>query len=148
MRAMNIKKRVQRIIEQQRKRLLKEKEEYEQKLRDTMSYYGCGGPYRRQEAAIERREEQLEELNDFERQLNRTCRHITVDMYMMGCTSCGTVFMTAKQPFDGWHECPTCRRMIRCQDARRETIKLKDEEQSWTQILEEVIEEQKEREQE
>lgn len=113
-----------------------------------MSYYGCGGTYRRQEAAIERREEQLEELNDFEKQLNRTCRHITVDMYVMGCTSCGTVFMTTMQPFDDWHECPTCRGMIYCHDVRRETIKLKDEGQSWTQMLEEVIEEQKAREQE
>ena len=66
MRAMNIKDRVASIIEHQRKVLQDEIQEYQQKLEDTMSFWGCGGPYRRQEAAIERREKQLEELDDFE----------------------------------------------------------------------------------
>lgn len=55
MRAMNIKDRVNAIIEHQREVLRGEIEEFEEKLRGTMEYWGCGGPYNRQEEAIERR---------------------------------------------------------------------------------------------
>lgn len=51
MRGMNLKDRIQKVIDQRRKQLIKERDEYERKMHDTVSYYGLGGAYRRQEAA-------------------------------------------------------------------------------------------------
>lgn len=112
MRAMNIKDRVNTIIEHQREVLRGEIEEFEEKLRGTMEYWGCGGPYNRQEEAIERRKKQLDELDDFAMQLNRAKKHETVRMWIFGCRSCGSITMVNRQPFDDWHECPVCRQMV------------------------------------
>lgn len=67
---MDLKDRIQKVIDQRRATLLKERDKYEEKMRDTMSFYGVGGAYRRQEAARDKREEQLNELADFEKQLS------------------------------------------------------------------------------
>lgn len=75
MRGMNLKDRIQKVIDQRRTQLIKERDEYERKMHDTVSYYGLGGAYRRQEAARDKREEQLNELDDFEKQLKNTTRH-------------------------------------------------------------------------
>lgn len=144
---MNIKTRVKKIIDQQRQQLIKEREEYEEKLNDTMQYWGYGGAYNRQEAAIEKRQQQLRELDDFEYQLNNCVRHKEVGMYVIGCTSCHTVFMTARQLFDDWHECPTCRSMINVHRPQMHMIKIVDEGGFWQEMLDDVIREQKEREQ-
>ena len=48
---MDLKDRIQKVIDQRRTTLLKERDKYEEKMRDTMSFYGVGGAYRRQEAA-------------------------------------------------------------------------------------------------
>ena len=47
---MDLKDRIQKVIDQRRATLLKERDKYEEKMRDTMSFYGVGGAYRRQEA--------------------------------------------------------------------------------------------------
>ena len=50
---MDIKNQIQRIVDKRKQKLEKEIDEYETKMRDTVSYYGFGGPYCRQEAAKE-----------------------------------------------------------------------------------------------
>ena len=143
MRAMNIKDRVASIIEHQRKVLQNEIQEYQQKLEDTMSFWGCGGPYRRQEAAIERREKQLEELDDFEMQLRRTQKHQDVRMYIFGCKSCGSITMVNRQPFDEWHECPVCRQMIHLNKLKDTQFQIVDTGEVWQQQIRKIAEEER-----
>lgn len=138
---MNLKDRIQKVIDQRRATLLKERDKYEEKMRDTMSFYGVGGAYRRQEAARDKREEQLNELNDFEKQLESTTKHFETNVYFFGCNKCGTVCMTTKLPFDEWHECPTCRQMIYLHNVRRKAIRIADDGQAWIEMLKEATEE-------
>ena len=139
---MNIKNQIQRIINKRKQKLVKEIDEYETKMRDTVSYYGFGGPYCRQEAAKERREQELEEIEDFERQLQKATKHIKATVYAFGCEKCGAVCMTTKVPFDDWHECPTCRQMINLRDVSSHTIEIaEDTAEAWQEMLKESLEE-------
>lgn len=137
---MNLKDRIQKVIDQRRAQLIKERNKYEEKMRDTMSFYGVGGAYGRQEAARDKREEQLNELADFEKQLRNTTKHFEAAVYFFGCNKCGTVCMTTKLPFDDWHECPTCRQMIHLHNIGRKTIRIADDGQAWLEMLEEATE--------
>mgnify|MGYP000807510729 FL=1 len=100
---MDLKDRIQKVIDQRRATLLKERDKYEEKMHDTMSFYGVGGAYRRQEAARDKREEQLNELADFEKQLRNTTKHFEAAVYFFGCNKCGTVCMTTKLPVSYTH---------------------------------------------
>lgn len=139
---MDIKNRIQRIIDKRKQKLIKEIDEYETKMRETGSYYGFGGPYYRQEAAKERREQELEELKDFERQLRKATKHIKTTVYAFGCGKCGAVCMTTKALFDGWHECPTCRQMIKLRNVSSHTIEIaEDSTEAWQEMLKDSLEE-------
>lgn len=138
---LNLRDRIQKIIDQKRHQLEKEYYEYENKMYDTMEYYGCGGAYRRQEAARDKRKELLDELNDFERQLKNTTKHIDASVYVFGCRNCGTVTMTTKQPFDDWHECPTCRHMVFLNKVPRKTIRIAEDGGVWQEMLKAALEE-------
>lgn len=142
MRAMDIKERVGRIIQQQRKTLQGEIELYKEKLRDTESYWGCGGAYNRQQAAIDKREAQLEELDDFEMQLKHTAKHQEVTMYIFGCSSCKSITMVNRQPFDDWHECPVCRSMINLPTLKSKEFKIVDTGEAWMEQLKELAKEE------
>lgn len=144
MRAMNIKDRVAAIIRQQRQTLMQEIELYRQKLYDTESYWGLGGPYKRQEAAIEKREKQLEELEDFEMQLKHAKKHQNVRMYVFGCRHCGSITMTSRQPFDDWHECPVCRQMIHLKKLPDTNFQIVDTGEIWMEQLRKVAQEKEE----
>lgn len=109
-------------------------------MHDTESYYGFNGPYMRQEAARDRRQEQLNELDDFEEQLRSTTKHIEVEAYFFGCHSCGCVCFTTKDPFSDWHECPTCRKMIKLDHIPRRKMKIADEGHVWQEALREAAE--------
>lgn len=137
---MEIKERVGKIIDQKRTRLKKERAEYEQKLRDTRSYYGVGGPYRRQEAAIEARNQKLSELDDFEKQLNETTKHIKTRLWFFKCNSCGAICMTTLKPFSDWHECPTCRNMIYLNNIKDKVVRIADDGGIWFDLLKEANE--------
>ena len=139
---MDIKNQIQRIIDKRKQKLTKEIDEYEAKMRDTESYYGFGGPYYRQEAAKERREQELEEIEDFERQLRKATKHIKATVYAFGCGKCGAVCMTTRTPFDDWHECPTCRQMIYLRNVSPRTIEIvEDTAEAWQEMLKESLEE-------
>lgn len=137
----NIKERINNIILRQRKKIEKEIEIYEEKLHETLSYYGVGGPYRRQEAAIEKRQEQLEELDDFKEQLNRAKKHQNVRMYVFACRECGGITLVSKKPFTEWHECPVCRTMIYLSDLPNKSFQIVDSGEAWIESLERITEE-------
>ena len=107
-----IKELINQILTDRKEQLRKEIRIYEEKMHDTESYYGFGGVYGRQEKAKEAREHQLEELEEFESQLRRAKPTKKLWVYAFGCRECGTACMTTKEPFDSWHECPTCRKMV------------------------------------
>lgn len=107
-----IKELINQILTDRKEQLKKEIRIYEEKMHDTESYYGFGGAYGRQEKAKELREHQLEELEEFESQLRRTKPTKKLWVYAFGCRECGTACMTTNKPFDSWHECPTCRKMV------------------------------------
>ncbi len=139
---MDIKNKIQRIIDKRKQKLMKEIDEYKMKMYDTELYYGFGGPYCRQEAAKERREQELEEIEDFERQLRKATKHIKATVYAFGCGKCGAVTMTTKKPFDDWHECPTCRQMINLRDVSSHTIEIaEDSAEAWQEMLKDSLEE-------
>lgn len=139
---MDIREKTQRIIDKERTRLTKERDKYKRKMRETMSYYGVGGPYRRQEVAKEKRERELGELEDFESQLKRTTKHIETRVYVFGCKKCGTACMTTRKPFEKWHECPTCRGMIYLDDIKQKTIQIAENGETWQEMLKEALEEE------
>lgn len=141
MRWMDIRTRIQVIIDQRRQQLTKERDEYKQKMHDTEAYWGFNGPYMRQEAAMERREKQLEELEDFEWQLKRITKHIEVTVYVFGCRECGAVCMTTKNPSSDWHECPTCRSMIRLEKLPSRRIKIAEDGSEWQEMIKEALKE-------
>lgn len=137
---MDIKERVQKVIDKYRSHLIKERDEFEAKMRDTECVYGFGGPYMRQEAARDKRDKQLEELEDFEKQLKATTRHIETTLYVFGCRECGAVTMTTKQPPDAWHECPGCRQMIYLDGIKPRKILIAENEECWQEMLKESLE--------
>lgn len=141
MRAMNIKDRVQAIIQHQRLTLQEEIDTYRKKMYDTESYWGFGGPYRRQEAAAEKREAQLKELDDFEEQLKHAKKHQDVRMYIFGCRSCGSITMTSRPPFDDWHECPVCRKMVHLRQLPSTDFQIADTGEAWMEQLRKLAQE-------
>lgn len=141
MRAMDIKERVGRIIQQKRETLEKEIELYRKKLNETESYWGCGGAYSRQQAAIEKREMQMEELDDFEMQLKKAEKHQEVLMYVFGCSNCKSITLVNRQPFSDWHECPVCRHMINLPNLKSKKIRIADSGEDWMQQLKQMAEE-------
>ena len=110
-------------------------------MRGTMEYWGCGGPYNRQEEAIERRKKQLDELDDFAMQLNRAKKHETVRMWIFGCRSCGSITMVNRQPFDDWHECPACRQMVHLNSLPSKEFEIVDTGETWQEQIKRVAEE-------
>ena len=141
MRETDIKVRVGRLIQKQREALQKEIELYTQKRDDTEEVYGFGGAYTRQQAAIEKREKQLQELDDFEAQLKHAEKHQEVAMYIFGCRSCGSITMVSGQPFSDWHECPVCRSMVNLPSLKAKTFRIADTGEGWMEQLKELAKE-------
>ena len=137
MKRQSIEKRVADIIESRRQQLNKEIKEWEYKLQGTMSYYGIGGPYNRQEAALELRKQELLELESFARQQSYTVKLQEVHAYVLHCQHCGNVMMSTIQPPEGWHECLYCRKMINIDRPRAKKFRVQDEGQPWLEYIKE-----------
>ena len=135
MKRQSIEKRVADIIESRRQQLNKEIKEWEYKLQGTMSYYGLGGPYNRQEAALELRKQELLELESFARQQSYTVKLQDVSMYVVHCGHCGNVMMSTIQPPEGWHECLHCRKMLHSERTSRKRFRVQDEGQPWLEAI-------------
>ena len=135
----DIREQLQEKINKKRKKLERESELYREKMYDTQAFYGFGGPYVRQEAALERREQQLEELKDFENQLQNVKKHKKVRMYVFGCQSCRSTTMVTQQPFDDWHECPVCRNMIYLTKLKSVEVEIVENGSGWQEMLKESL---------
>lgn len=148
MKRQNIKELCLKICESRHAQLKKELDECEQKLYDTMQYYGCGGPYNRQEQARDRRLEELEDLERFERMLDRAVSLKELSLYPIPCTRCGSVTLTAVAPFDDWHECATCRSMVHAHGIKPIKLKIADDGEPWQVMMNNLIDRQRQEEQE
>ena len=133
-----IKERIRNICTRERNRLTRELEGLKKNLSDTMDVYGHGGACFRQEKAIEKREDMIQEIDDFEMQLRRQPRIIPARMYVYSCRNCGTVIMTSRQPTSEWHECPACRKMIRPGSIQSLDFHIADTGELWENTLEEL----------
>lgn len=140
MKAKPIKDVMQRIIDDRRAQLEKERDKYRQKMHDTQYYYGCGGPYMRQEAAMEKREKELDELKRFEYQLRHTVKTKVVGLYVMGCRHCHSVFFSTQSPFNDWHECPACRGMNFITQVPRQDVEIVMDGSGWQEMLKAAVE--------
>lgn len=113
MKRQDIRELIQALIAQRRKSIAAEIRDWNEKIRGTMSYYGCGGAYERQVRAKEKRERELEDLNRFEHQLLwKTVDIDHVRVYTWYCRECGAVTMTTRFTSGDWHECGSCRHML------------------------------------
>lgn len=140
MKKKELKERISTVIEERRKQLLKEIELFQAKVHDTESYWGFNGPYSRQAAALEKREKQLEELEDFAQQLRNTKKTRKVGMYVFGCHKCNSITMVSQPPFDDWHECPVCRNMVYLKNLPLVEFQIVDTGEEWTKLLREAVE--------
>lgn len=131
MKRQSIADRVRGILGARKEQLNKEIRDWQHKMADTESYWGFGGPYKRQEQALEAREKELEELEEFERQLGRYIPHIEVEMYGFHCRNCGNVILSKTQPLGEWHECPVCKKMVYNNSPDRKKFRIEDEGQFW-----------------
>lgn len=112
MKRQGIRDLIRSIIADRRRQIVAEIDDWSKKINGTMFYYGCGGPYERQLAAREKREKELEDLNEFEHQIDHLVDLDRIKTFSWYCRECGAVTMTTKMPGGDWHECGSCRRMI------------------------------------
>lgn len=137
MKRQTIQARVGQIIEDRRAQLQKEIAEWEDKLRGTEEYWGWNGPYLRQEKALEKRTKELDELEEFARQLGKYTPYKEVGLYFLHCRNCGNVFMSNYSPTREWHECPCCKKMVYDNNPRRTVFRVEDDGQPWLSALQE-----------
>lgn len=136
MKRQTIKARVEQIIEERRKQLQKEIADWNRKLRDTEEYWGMGGPYMRQEEALERRKKELAELEEYARQLGKFIPFKEVNMYGLHCRNCGNVILSLNISGE-WSECPSCKKMIYDNNPQWKTFKIEDDGQYWLRAFNE-----------
>lgn len=105
---MDVKARMQKLIEKSREKLIKERDEYKEKMQASEYLYGIGGgAYNRQEKAMERRQQQLKELDDFEQQLLSVSKHVEIRVYAYRCAECNRIYL-ATIPAVKNIECERC----------------------------------------
>ena len=98
------------IIKEQSK-VNTEIEELRIKQRSNMSDYGLGGPFQRYEKAIERRKDQLAELDALKKSLHSAVILVPMRFYGYCCPSCAEkVYIQSRNPETV--ECPLCGRRI------------------------------------
>lgn len=126
------------VIKKHKNQLEKEIQEWKKKMRDTESYWGFGGPYKRQEKALELREKELEELEELERQLGRYTPYKDITVYVVYCRNCGNIVMSRQQPINEWHECPHCKKMIYDNNPYCKTLRIEDDGELWLKAFAET----------
>lgn len=127
--------RVKKVIEERRQQLQKEIAVWEDKLRGTEEYWGFNGPWRQQDAALQRRRKELDELEEYERQLGKYRPTKEVRMYAMYCRNCGNVFMSNLTPKGEWSECPCCKKMVYDNNPQLKTFRIEDDGQRWLEAF-------------
>lgn len=136
MRGKPIKDVIQNVIDRQRKQLVAERDKYAELAHDNSSFWGMGGPVRRQEKAAEDREARIKELDDFENQLRNARKHVNIKAFAFQCSKCKAAWFTVNFPFNGWHECPVCRGMMFIENPHTVEFQMVDEgPNSWSQMF-------------
>lgn len=107
-----IKAAILNVIDKDIARTEKELEEYEQKLRDNESYYGCGGFYRRFEKCIEKRERHIEDIKEMRKTFGVAVQTDRVTVWSYYCPTCQTKVMLSSSFGKDVVDCPVCRRTI------------------------------------
>lgn len=137
MKRQPIQARVGQIIDDRREQLQKEIAAWKVTLQGTEEYWGMNGPYRRQEEALERREKELDELEEYARQLGKYTPHKEVRMYAMYCRNCSNVFLSNYQPTGEWHECPGCKKMVYDNNPPSKAFRIEEDGQLWLSAFKE-----------
>ena len=130
-----LEKRIDDLRTKECARLKKEIELYKEKLESTMSYYGCGGPYRRQLKAIEKREAELAELENLNASAKSERMTVKVMLFTYKCSHCGAIYLTDKEPEEEWKECSHCKEFINLELAKTEEVELVNDGQYFIQDL-------------
>lgn len=80
--------------------------------RDDVFVYGIGGAYRRKENAISRREKEITELREVQKQIRKPLVAKEIIFSVFYCKECHREILTEGRSAEDWHECPVCRKMI------------------------------------
>lgn len=113
-----IKRRIKRILDIERRITTRERDEFEEKKRGEEEYWGCGGNYSRYEKCVEAREHHLGELDVLEKQSGHGLVHTeTLRFYPWACPNCQmVVYLTdSKCRYGGAGDivdCPVCSRTL------------------------------------
>ena len=86
--------------------------EIRKRQREDSFIYGFGGAYSRRENAIKKREKEINELKEFERQIKKPVTVTETTFSVLFCKECHNEIFTKGSIQEEWHECPVCRRMI------------------------------------
>lgn len=74
--------------------------------------YGFGGSYGRREKAIKKREKEIIELKELEKQIKKPVIVMETVFSVLYCKECHSEIFTKGSIQEGWYECPVCRKMI------------------------------------
>lgn len=113
-----IRKRINRVIDNEIELTTKERDKFEEKMHDEESYYGFGGQYQRFERCMQKREKHLEELEQLRDQSSAGLQMTeTLRLYPWACPSCEMViYLTDGRSRYGLGseivDCPICQRTL------------------------------------
>lgn len=99
-------------IETRTARLEREIEVLQKNQREDKFYYGLGGPYRRRKKAMDKRKQEIREMEEFIRRIRVPVMTSEVIYYSIYCKNCRKNILSEGYIAEGWHECPVCRKMI------------------------------------
>ena len=106
-----IREKILSIIQKEELHTEKEIQELKHRQRSSMAYYGIGGPYKRYEKAIERRNNHLSELDSIRKAQSTSVVLETLRLYGYFCPSCSEkIYTTGRNPETV--DCPICNRTI------------------------------------
>lgn len=80
--------------------------------RDDEFVYEIGGAYRRKQNAIVKREKEITEIREFQKQIRKPLVAEEVIFSVFYCKECHNEILTEGSSAEDWHECPVCRKMI------------------------------------
>lgn len=119
----DIKSRLLKIVDKSKRKLESEIKAWDEKMQDTMEFYGVGGLYIRQEKARDKRIEELANIERMERTIEGFSPLAERYLYRVNC-GCGNVMWFSRYTGE-WFECTYCKKGIYHNNPRR--VKLYEE---------------------
>lgn len=106
-----VKERISNIISREMQKINEEIEKLQRTQSSNMSVYGIGGPYRRYEKAISKRQELLSELESLQKAQGKSVVLEPLHLYGYYCPTCSEkIYLSSRSP-ETVH-CPICDRRI------------------------------------